>query len=352
MTIEEAVTERYAEAAQTTEPGLCCPVEYDARFLDVIPADVLERDYGCGDPVRHVRPGETVVDLGCGVGKVCFIAAQVVGASGRVIGVDSNPAMLQVARANAPTVAGRIGYDVTEFVRGRIEDLALDLDAADALVAQHSLTGADDFRVLAGELDELRRRRPLVDDDVADIVVSNCVLNLVEPLMKPAMFADIHRVLKPGGRAVISDIVASSTVPQHLRDDPDLWSGCYSGALCEAEFLDSFRAAGFEGTTILDRKAQWTEIEEIGFRSVTVEAWKPHVPSTLTSVLYGGPFASVEDDSGVVLHRGATTTIPTGVATRLVGAGCGVQPSSDAPPSAALDAAPTPTARSAASSCC
>src|SRR5919109_574756 len=98
--VEDAVRERYGAGAKTVEPALCCPVSYDPKYLAAIPDEVIERDYGCGDPTPYVRPGDTVLDLGAGGGKVCFIAAQVASPSGRVIGVDCNPDMLALARRN------------------------------------------------------------------------------------------------------------------------------------------------------------------------------------------------------------------------------------------------------------
>src|SRR5207247_11279859 len=95
--------------------------------------EVIDRDYGCGDPSKHLREGETVLDLGSGTGKICFIAAQIVGPNGRVIGVDMTDEMLDVARRNAPLVAERVGYNNVEFCKGRIQDLALDLE----LFARH-----------------------------------------------------------------------------------------------------------------------------------------------------------------------------------------------------------------------
>jgi SAM-dependent methyltransferase len=95
---EAAVRERYAAAARVREAALCCPVDYDPRWLAAIPAEVIERDYGCGDPSRFVRAGDVVLDLGSGGGKICFIAAQIAGKEGRVIGVDVNPEMLALAR--------------------------------------------------------------------------------------------------------------------------------------------------------------------------------------------------------------------------------------------------------------
>ena len=124
---ESAVRDRYAKAAGKSEAALCCPIEYDPKYLQVIPSEVIEKDYGCGDPSRWLKPGETVLDLGSGTGKICFIAAQVVGAEGRVIGVDMTDPMIDVARRNAPVVAERIGFANVEFRKGRIQDLALDL---------------------------------------------------------------------------------------------------------------------------------------------------------------------------------------------------------------------------------
>ena len=107
LAVESAVKQRYAAGAQAQDAALCCPVSYDPRYLEVIPQEVIERDYGCGDPSRYLRRGETVLDLGSGTGKICFIAAQVVGPEGTVIGVDMTDAMLEVARRNAPVVAER-----------------------------------------------------------------------------------------------------------------------------------------------------------------------------------------------------------------------------------------------------
>src|SRR6185295_20116450 len=93
--IEQAVRDRYSRAAQAKADVLCCPIEYDRRYLAAIPPEVLERDYGCGDPSKHLRAGETVLDLGSGAGKICFIASQIVGPAGRVIGIDMTDEMLQ-----------------------------------------------------------------------------------------------------------------------------------------------------------------------------------------------------------------------------------------------------------------
>ncbi len=104
LNTESTVRERYSSAAHQREPELCCPVDYDRQYLEIIPQEVIDRDYGCGDPSKYVRPGETVLDLGSGGGKICFIAAQVVGKTGSVIGVDMNDEMLELARRCQPTV--------------------------------------------------------------------------------------------------------------------------------------------------------------------------------------------------------------------------------------------------------
>ncbi|MES2572216.1 MAG: methyltransferase domain-containing protein, partial [Verrucomicrobiota bacterium] len=231
--VESAVKERYAAGAACCEESLCCPVDYDPQYLKVIPAEVIERDYGCGDPSQYLHEGETVLDLGSGTGKICFIASQVVGPAGKVIGVDMTDAMLEVARRNAPIVAERIGFSNIEFRKGRIQDLALDLEKLDHELKAHPITDADAF-LKAGELAaELSLKSPLIATESVDVVVSNCVLNLVEARAKHRLFEEIHRVLRDGGRAVISDIVSDEEVPLELQTDPELWSGCISGALTE-----------------------------------------------------------------------------------------------------------------------
>src|SRR5260370_19010389 len=216
QTVESAVRERYAARAKSTEAELCCPADYQSEYLKAIPAEVVERDYGCGDPSRWVKEGETVLDLGSGTGKICFIAAQVVGPKGQVIGVDMTDAMLEVARRNAPIVAERIGYANVEFRKGRIQDLALDLEVLDMELKKRPITDAASFLAADELAEDLRVRHPLIASDSIDAVVSNCVLNLVEPDAKKRLFAEIFRVLKYGGRAVISDIVADETVPEAM----------------------------------------------------------------------------------------------------------------------------------------
>jgi len=311
--MENAVKEAYREGAAARVEALCCPVDYDPRHLEIIPDEVVERDYGCGDPSRYLSEGETVLDLGSGTGKICFIAAQVVGPTGRVIGVDMTPEMLEVARRNAPVVAERLGYGNVEFRRGRIQDLALDLDRLEEELARDPVTDAEGYLAAQLRAQELRRTEPMVATGSVDVVVSNCVLNLVDGEEKPRLFREIFRVLARGGRAVISDIVADEPVPAHLRDDPELWSGCVSGALTEDAFLQAFADAGFYGVRILDRQREpWRTVEGIEFRSLTVEAFRGKEGPCLErnqAVIYKGPFKEVLDDDGHRLRRGERVAV-------------------------------------------
>jgi arsenite methyltransferase len=140
------------------------------------------------------------------------------------------------------------------------------------------------------------------------VVVSNCVLNLVEPKSKRQLFDEIFRVLKKGGRAVICDIVSDEEVPKQLQNDPELWSGCISGALTEDGFLATFENAGFYGIQILKRATQpWRTVQGIEFRSVTIEAFKGKQGECFErnqAVIYRGPFKEVFDDDNHRLERG------------------------------------------------
>ena len=280
-----SVEKRYADAAKAPEAALCCPVEYDRKYLEVIPDEVIEKDYGCGDPSKWVKSGETVLDLGSGTGKICFIASQVVGAKGKVIGVDMTDDMLEVANRNAPIIAERIGYGNVEFRKGRIQDLALDLDLLGKELEVHPVASATDFLKLDEIAEALRIKQPLVETDSIDVVVSNCVLNLVEPEQKPKLFREIFRVLRQGGRAVISDIVSDEPVPEAMREDAHLWSGCISGALTEQGFLEAFEEAGFYGIELVKFETQpWQTVEGIEFRSVTVQAFKGKQGRVLSTI--------------------------------------------------------------------
>src|SRR5260370_34037305 len=138
--------------------------------------------------------------------------------------------------------------------------------------------------------------------------VSNCVLNLVEPKSKRQLFEKIFRVLRKGGRAVICDIASDEDVPEQLQTDPELWSGCISGALTEDGFLAAFESAGFYGIQILKRDVDpWRTVQGIEFRSVTIEAFKGKQGECFErnqAVIYRGPFKEVLDDDNHQMERG------------------------------------------------
>ncbi len=226
--LRSAVQRRYARYA-VAEASCCGEAEgYDPAELASLPDEAL-MSLGCGTPVRfaELRPGETVVDLGSGGGLDVFLAARQVGPSGRVIGVDMTPEMLQRARTNA----ARTGVSNVEFREGLIEDLPLEAASV-------------------------------------DVVISNCVINLAPD--KGPVFAEAHRVLRPGGRLVVSDVVARKVLPQELREDPEAWAACIGGAIPEEDYLAAIRDAGFGSVEVLTESAY----EDAALRSVTVRAVK------------------------------------------------------------------------------
>lgn len=254
------VQEFYSKAAAATQENLCCPVKYEPGDLSHIPEEVLEISYGCGSPVSRasIEPGETMVDLGCGGGIDCFIAARAVGAQGRVIGVDMTEAMLNVARTHADRVSDNLGYRNLEFHHGFLESTP-------------------------------------VEDASADVVTSNCVVNLSPK--KQDVFKEISRILKPGGRFVIADIISDQPVPAAMRDNRELWGECVSGALTLDEFLDYSRQAGFYGFNVT-KDYLWKEVEGIRFYSYLLTAYKPAaIEESCCSgnvlAIYAGPFNEV-----------------------------------------------------------
>ena len=308
-TPERETLRRYAAAAEQVEAGLCCATtEYDSALLAKLPREIIEKDYGCGDPSRHVAEGDTVVDLGSGSGKICYMLAQKVGRAGQVIGVDFNDAMLALARKHQDEMTRRIGYANVRFVKARIQDMALDLERVDRLLGDCPIRAVEGLGEFEAECARWRREEPAVADGCADVAVSNCVLNLVKSGDKQRLFREIHRVLKPGGRAVISDIVCDEDPTPAIMADPKLWSGCIAGAFREDCFLEQFEQAGFYGVEILARQEQpWQVIDGIEFRSITVRAFKGKEGPCLErnqAVIYRGPWRFVRDDDGHALQRG------------------------------------------------
>ena len=308
MSIENGVLERYSEGAESRQADLCCPVDYDQELLEILPTEIIEKDYGCGDPSRYVQKGDVVLDLGSGSGKICYMAAQLVGDNGKVIGVDMNDDMLSLARKYQGEMAEKIGSDRVEFVKGQIQDLALNLAAMNEHLTANPVHKAEDIIALRAWQEQQRKNNPLIADSSVDLVVSNCVLNLVHDQDKEQLIQEIFRVVKPGGRVAISDIVSDEPVPQHLKDDTHLWSGCISGALQEHEFLQDFLDAGFIAVNYDKWEGEpWQTVEGIEFRSVTITAVKPQDESCLDkghAVIYRGPFSEVYDDEGHVYLRG------------------------------------------------
>lgn len=306
---EDREQQRYGAAAEAPEACLCTPVDYEAASLDHIPERILAVDFGCGDPTRYAREGETVVDLGSGSGKHVFMIARKVGPRGHVIGIDKTPNMLDLARGAVDEVAQKLGAAAPrmEFRRGLIENLRWNLDRVEALTREQAPAGYDALDRVARELDAT----PLIASDSVDLVVSNCVLNLVADHRKEGLFREIYRVLRNGGRAVISDIVAEVDVPQAMKDDDHLWTGCISGALRRDRFLDAFVSAGFYGVRELS-SFFWLEEGGIRFHSVTIEAFKGKEGpcwETYRQAFYQGPFSAVHDDDGHVYPRGVAVPV-------------------------------------------
>jgi MoaA/NifB/PqqE/SkfB family radical SAM enzyme/SAM-dependent methyltransferase len=272
----------YGAAATEPRVDLCCPVRPSAEDLAHIPAEVVERFYGCGSPVQDAKlqRGEAHLDLGSGAGIDVFVAARYVGPTGHSTGVDMTDAMLEVAQTQRPIVATNLGYDVCSFKKGVLEQVPL-------------------------------------DDAAVDCVTSNCVVNLSAD--KRAVFAEIWRVLRDGGRLVLADIVADQAVPPHLRVNPELWGECLSGALTEDELLAELERAGFHGLEVVKRSF-WREVEGCTFSSLTLRAWKASTPVTgaLTHrALYRGPWKSVSDEAGQLYRRDEPVLVSAGTAVLL-----------------------------------
>jgi len=208
------IRERYASIASGRPlpvSASCCASSELSSFVEEGYTEMegyakdADLSLGCGIPTAHagLRPGEVVLDLGSGAGNDAFIASRAVGDSGRVIGVDMTPEMIEKANANA----AKLGARNVEFRLGEIEALP-------------------------------------VEDRSVDVVISNCVVNLVPD--KARAFSEIHRVLKPGGRFSVSDIVLDGELPEPVRRSAELWAGCVSGALPKDEYLAIARGAGFD----------------------------------------------------------------------------------------------------------
>ncbi len=263
--IKDTVRERYAESArQVTTKGdtSCCGSGetenmissklYTTDELQGLPQDAVVASLGCGNPVAmaEMHEGEVVLDLGSGGGIDVLLSARRVGPTGKAYGLDMTDEMLELARENQR----KAGVTNVEFLKGEMEDMPL-------------------------------------PDDTVDVIISNCVVNLSPD--KDKVLAEAFRVLKPGGRVAIADIVVRGEVPQELRRSLELWAGCVAGALEEGEYRGKLEAAGFgdieietlreytaadaEGAGLgeLLRKFSVKGSEELGFISSIVRAVKP-----------------------------------------------------------------------------
>lgn len=313
LDVEAAVRERYSQGARERQEALCCPVPTDPSLYDFLPREVIEKDYGCGDPTRYLREGDTVLDLGSGAGRICFVASKIVGPEGRVIGVDMNDDMLEVAERHREAVGDALGWHNVEFRKGRIQDLRLDYAEVERYLRERPVRSSLDLLAFEERVMRWRRERPMIADESVDVVVSNCVLNLVRDEEKEQLIREIFRVLRRGGRIAISDIVCDEDPPERMKNDPELWSGCLSGAFREDAFLAAFERAGFHAIEIAERSDEpWRVVDGYEFRAVTVTARKGKQGPCLErhqAVIYRGPWKQVEDDDGHVLPRGQRVAV-------------------------------------------
>jgi SAM-dependent methyltransferase len=239
--VKALVRERYAEVANAA--GGCCADDscgtstqlYDDEQVEGLPSEALTASAGCGNPtaIDDLKPGDTVVDFGSGGGIDCFIAAKAVGEQGHVIGVDMTPDMVDLARRNAASLGmTNVTFHLTEM-----------------------------------------ESTPVAGDSV-DVIISNCVINLAPD--KDAVFREAHRILKPGGRMFISDMLLTAPLPAHATADARNWVACLSGAEPQEVYLDRMRQAGFERMEIVDDKP-WQGEQEWASRvhSMNIKAYKP-----------------------------------------------------------------------------
>ena len=284
ISITQSVSRRYAKAVTNGEQ-LCCPTGYNHEDLgQFIPEPVLRVSYGCGTPVglSTVLPGEVVLDIGSGGGIDCFEASRKVGAQGRVIGVDMTDEMLALARTHAPAVAKNLGYPTSNV----------------------------DFR--KGFADAMP-----VEDNQVDLIISNCVINLAPDKVK--VFQEMFRVLRPGGRFTISDVVADQPIPNYLMYDKAKWGDCLSGALTIKDYWGGLRGAGFKGLhqiTVIP----WRIIDGIHFVSITLTGYKPASLSSIPAPAFAtltGPFSQVVDELNTTYYRGKPQSVDERTASLL-----------------------------------
>ena len=266
----QIVGDFYSDAAKNPNTDISNPVCYPESEISHIPQSARIRSYGCGSPVldANVQTGESVVDLGSGAGMECFIAARQVGKSGSVYGIDMLDYMLQRANQSLETVTKKLGYTNIEFRKGLLEFIPL-------------------------------------DENTADVVISNCVINLSEDKRK--IFSEIFRILKPGGRLVISDVVTDTPPPPEILNDEQLRGECISGAMRQPDLNAMLESCGFHNIQFLKRFF-YREVKTHQFYSLTYTAGKPQNDIKIP-VIYPGPFAAVVTDDGKLMIRGHNTML-------------------------------------------
>ena len=270
----------YAAAAGDKRSEILNPVHYDGTLIEHIPAAYRFRGYGCGSPVMdaELKNGERVVDLGCGSGVECYIAARLVGPQGFVTGVDMLEPMLELARRGAEEVRETLGYDNLYFLNGYLEQV------------------------------------PLPDND-ADLVVSNCVLNLSSD--KRSTFSEILRVLVPGGRLVAADVVCETEPDAAILNDETLRGECISGAMTQKDLLGILEESGFTNFRVLKRMP-YRVVQGHPFFSLTFVANKPELPQPeCIKVFYPGAAKGLLTTGGQWLRPGQTTMVTQGDADLL-----------------------------------
>ncbi|MHC4944855.1 MAG: DUF5714 domain-containing protein [Planctomycetota bacterium] len=266
------VREFYQERAEEVDETILNPVQYDAAQVDFIPEEGRVRMYGCGSPVSEaaLKEGEVLVDLGSGSGVECFLAARSVGPAGRAIGIDMTDAMLEIAERSRIRVEEALGYRNTRFLKGYLEDIPL-------------------------------------EDGTVDVVISNCVINLCRNKRK--VFLEIFRILKPGGRIVISDVVCETEPSLAIRADHELTGQCIAGAMKQDYLFAMLEDLGFSGARLVKR-FPYRIVKEHPFHSLTFSAFRPGAEDeTQADLIYGGPFRAVVLEDGQVLERGVRTRV-------------------------------------------
>ncbi len=273
-----SVKDYYSEAAHDTKEDILNPACYAEEMISHIPENLRFRGYGCGSPIADadLQTGQTLVDLGCGRGIECFIAARLVGASGKVIGIDMLDPMLEISRAGAKPVAANLGYSNLDFKKGYLESLPL-------------------------------------EDNSADRIVSNCVLNLSSN--KRMTFSEILRVLKPSGRLVVSDVVCETEPSAAIRTDEVLRGECIAGAMTHRDLIGILDESGFCGFRLIKR-LPYRDVKGHRFFSMTYEASKPE-KAKLVTVIYRGPMPAIQANGGHMLFAGIPASLPKNEAERM-----------------------------------